>query len=207
MKLLYPCMLIVPNLNLIKMKFNEWFTQKLIVNRFPLPHEIEKSYVNYIINVSDEYIGSCYDAALKKGIKYFWFPMNECKGDIGLNSLYGAMQILFEAEKEGATVLLHCHAGVNRSPTIRDAYYFLRSGKHREYEPFDEETEERLNEFFLDGKPSNTKRNRLLENIEQGHLPAIKQLESFLGHCVTQFKKEETHRGGGLDWCKIQAKI
>jgi hypothetical protein len=36
--------------------------------------------------------------------------MNECVGDIGLNSIYGALQILYIAEKENATVLLHCHA-------------------------------------------------------------------------------------------------
>lgn len=189
------------------MKFNEWFISRLIVNRFPLPAEILKADYKYIINVSDEHISYCHDAAMEAGIKYFWFPMNECTGDIGLNSLYAALQILWQAEQEKAKVLLHCHAGVNRSPTVRDAYYFLRTKKHREVIVFDEEAEERLAEWLNIGKSINGKNNRLLENIEQGHLPSIRKLESFLVHCETQFKKEETHRGGGLDWCKLKAEI
>jgi hypothetical protein len=188
------------------MKFNEWFTRKLTVDRFPLPHEIEKSNYQYIINVSDEYISYCHNAAMSSFRKYFWFPMNECIGDIGLNSLFGALQILWIAEHENASVLLHCHAGANRSPTVRDAYYFLRTKKHRENIQFDEEIEERLSEF-LGGTPMNGKNNRLIDNIEQGHLPSIRKMESFLGYCETQFQKEETHRGGAIDWCKNKSKM
>lgn len=190
-----------------QVKFSDWFKTKLIVNRYPLPHEIEKCNYDYIINVSDEYISSCHEAILLKQIKYFWFPMNECRGDMGLNSLYAAMQILWIAEENSEKVLLHCHAGVNRSPTVRDAYYYLRTGKHREFIQIDEESEDRLNEFFLEGKPSNSKQNRLLDNINKGYLPSIRQLENFLQNCSTHFQKEETMRGGGLDWCKIKSNI
>lgn len=163
------------------MKFNEWFNSKLKVGRFPLPKEITDSKYDYIINVSDEYISYCFEAAMKSDKKYFWFPMNECIGDIGLNSIYGALQILYIAEKENANVLLHCHAGANRSPTVRDIYYFMRTGKH----------------LILESK-----NNRFIDNVESGHLPAIRQMEAFLNCCKIQFEKEETMRGGGIDTCK-----
>lgn len=189
------------------MKFNEWFLSKLIVNRYPLPGEILKGHYKYIINVSDEYISYCYDAAMEMGIKYFWFPMNECTSEIGLNSIYVALQILYKAEQEQAMVLLHCHAGANRSPSVRDAYYYMRTKKHREMVMFDEEDEERTSEFLNIGKPINGKNNRLLTNISAGHLPAIIKMEKFLDQCAIQFEKEETHRGGGLDACKLKANI
>jgi hypothetical protein len=53
------------------MKFNEWFNSKFKVGRFPLPSEITNSKYDYIINVSDEYISYCFDAAMKSGKKYF----------------------------------------------------------------------------------------------------------------------------------------
>jgi len=189
------------------MKFNDWFTTRLIVNKFPLPSEILKAHYDYIINVSDEYSGECHDTAMERGIKYFWFPMNERVGDMGLNSLYAALKIIWQVEQEGASVLLHCHAGVNRSPTVRDAYYFLRTKKHREEIVFDEEIEERLTEWLNLGKSINGKNNMLLENIRKGHLPSINKMESFLRHCEVQFKKEETDNSGGLDKCKGNAGI
>lgn len=186
------------------MKFKEWFKYKLEVNRYPMPCEIKKTKFDYIVNVSDEYIPSCLIAAQNEGVKYFWLPMNECMGEMGLNSLYGALQILWIAEQENARVLLHCHAGANRSPTVRDAYYFLRTKSHLNPVIFDSEEERRLDEF-VGGKRSNN--NRLLDNIEQGHLPAIKKLESFIGLCETQFKKDDSMRGGGIDYCKHKAQL
>lgn len=169
------------------MKFNEWFNSKLKVGRFPLSNEIINSKHDYFINVSDEYISYCFDAAMKSNKKYFWFPMNECIGDIGLNSIYGALQILYIAESENKSVYLHCHAGANRSPTVKAAYYFMRTGNH-----------------FVDDNYASSKNNRLIDNVNNGHLPAIFQLESFLNCCKIQFEKEETMRGGGIDTCKLK---
>lgn len=118
------------------MKKNEndpkkWFKENLRVTGFPTPEGITKSDFDYIINVSDEFKPDCHLAATKCGKKYFWFPMNECTDNIGVNSIYGALQILWLAEKENAKVNLHCHAGVNRSVTVADAYYFMRTEEHR----------------------------------------------------------------------------
>lgn len=81
------------------MNFKEWFESKLIVGRYPLPTEIQKSNYDVIINVSDEYIFSCHAAAQRVSILYYWFPMNECTS-IGMESIYGAMQILRIAENQ-----------------------------------------------------------------------------------------------------------
>jgi len=187
--------------------FKTWFSNNLVVNRYPLPGEITLKKYDYIINVSDEYISHCHTAATNVNTKYFWFPMNECCGDMGLNSLYGAMQILWNAELENAKVLVHCHAGANRSPMIREAYYFLRTGGHFDGFEFDEELEERLNEFFNDGKPFKVQYSRLKANCEGGHLPPLEKTEKFLKFCSEMFQKEETRRGGCLDSCKLKSEI
>ena len=48
-----------------------------------------------------------------------------------LENIFGALSILWEAEKNYHTVFMHCMAGRNRSVTIADCYYFIRQGKHR----------------------------------------------------------------------------
>jgi len=176
------------------MKFSEWFKLKLHINRFPLPSEIIESKYDYIINVSDEFIPDCHLAAIKRGIKYFWFPLSETNGDMGMNSIYGALQILFIAEQENATVLLHCHAGANRSPTVANAYYFMRTKTHNTTS--NDDSDDLLNEWLGIKSKSN---NRLFDNIQSGHLPAIRKLESFLIKCEMQFNKDDAMRGGGLD--------
>ena len=165
-----------------KVKFKDWFSNKLIVSRFPLPSEIEKSDCEVFINVSDEYITSCHIVANRVGKSYFWFPMNECTKEIGLNSIYGALQIMYNAELENKKVYLHCHAGVNRSPTVMECYYFMRTG------------------HFLELKNS-----RLQTNIEFGHLPCIKSIKEFLKQCQDSFNKDETMRGGQLDSIKLKS--
>jgi len=163
-------------------KFKEWFEQDLKISRFPLPYEIEKSNIDVYINVSDEYISSCHISANQSGKMYFWFPLNECTSDIGLNSIYACMQIMYNAEIENKSVLLHCHAGVNRSPTIKELYYLMRTGN------------------FLECKNS-----RLKSNIEQGHLPCVSKLKTFLSEVQKTLLKEETMRGGCLDSCKLKS--
>lgn len=164
--------------------FKNWFENKLVVSRYPTPKEVEDSDFNCFINVSDEYIQGCYDAAINSGKRYFWFPMNECTSDMGVNSIYAALQILFENEKNNNKVYLHCHAGVNRSPTVKECYYFMRTGN------------------FLD-----TERPRLIENIEAGCLPSINKMKRFINEAQKTFKEDEAYRGGGLDNSKLKSSI
>src|ERR1035437_7396273 len=176
--------------------FTNWFNTKLKVACYPMPTEITNSDYEYYINVSDEYIPSCAIAAMQSSKQYFWFPMNEVSGDMGLDSLYAALQILWIAEEQNAKVYLHCHAGANRSPTVADAYFFLRTKKHRGRKEVDGI---KIN-FGMDKVEENQSiNNRLLENIENGNLPAKKILERFFGKCETAFGKEIASKGGMLD--------
>jgi hypothetical protein len=192
------------------MKFQDWFDTKLKVTRYPLPEEIKKSEVKYVINVSCEYISSCQKVCMDNGIKYFWFPMDEISGDIGVNSIFGALQILWIAEKEKASVLLHCHAGANRSPTVMEAYYFMRTKKHLVRET-KAETKEFLKKMFPDFKPSDFKNNRLLNNIDMGHLPSKFKMETFLKKAEEWFLKQDWQDDfkteSGLNTIKFETRI
>jgi len=116
--------------------------------------------------------------------------MNELTSNIGINSIYGALQILWLAEKENAKVNLHCHAGVNRSVTCADAYYFLRTGTHRIRKP-----DPRWEGYGYFGK---AERNRLMYNCE-GHLMGLDKMEEFIKICATTFAQEDGKRGFFLD--------
>ena len=173
------------------MKFQEWFDKKLKVSRYPMPDEIKKSGAKYVINVSCEYISSCQKVCMDNGIKYFWFPMDEVSGDIGLNSIFGALQILWIAEQEKANVILHCHAGANRSPTVMEAYYFMRTKKHYVREE-SQESKERFKKMFIGSENFDfNNNNRLLNNIEAGNLPSKNKMELFLKKTEEWFLKQD----------------
>lgn len=135
------------------MKFQQWFNDKLVVGKMPdETFDIDK--YDYMINVSDEYMP--YRPNLS-----FWFPMNECKRDIGLNSIYGALTILKKACSQNRSVYLHCHAGINRSQTVRCALYYMMTGSHYD------------NKY---GAYTNV----LFRNCAYGYLPNIVEMEKFL---------------------------
>lgn len=140
--------------------------------------------------IACKYISSCQKTCMENGIKYFWFPMDEVSGDIGLNSIFGALQILWIAEQEKARVILHCHAGANRSPTVMEAYYFMRTKKHLIRE-LTEDKKESILKMFPDTDLSIFKNNRLLNNIEAGHLPSKNKMESFLKKTEEWFLKQD----------------
>jgi len=185
-------------------KFNDWFEQNLKVGRFPVPTEIERGNFKYIINVSDEYIPDCYTAAMNTGKKYFWFPINEMSSEIGLNSIYAALQIIHIAEQEQATVYLHCHAGVNRSVTVADAYFYMRTGKHRLIK---KENDIKISIAVEPQEEDELINNRLLNNINDGLLPAKRKMETFLKSCLPVFESDISYRGGQLDKIKLTSRI
>lgn len=168
-------------------KFETWFHSKLDVHSFP---KINNMFFNprryqYVINVSDEYYPVIDEDILEKGIRTFWFPMNEAKSDAGLNSIYGAMVILYQAYENDAAVYLHCHAGSNRSPVVQAAFYYMMTYTH--YEDF--------NSGFI---------NMLARMCARGFLPELHKMEKFLiclREQLDKFKGEPM--GGTLDNCKI----
>lgn len=86
----------------------DWIEEKLKIGGFPIKvnFTFNPDEFDYIINVSDEFYVNIHNS------KTFWFPMNEVTNDMGINSLYGALYIMFIAEKENKSVYLHCHAGI-----------------------------------------------------------------------------------------------
>ena len=165
-------------------KFKEWYEKNLTVGAFPIKvnTNILPFMYDVIINVSDEFYPDVENKLHLHGCKTYWFPMNECKRDVGLNSIYGAMVILHEAEMQNKTVYLYCHAGPNRSPTVKAAYHYMRTGEHIK--------EERGG--YL---------NRLLANCGRGYLPPKAEMESFLS--AVQKRITKGMDGGTLDMCKI----
>jgi hypothetical protein len=57
----------------------------------------------------------------------YYFPMGESGELMGLNSIFGALQVLHQIYTWNPEwkVLLHCQAGKNRSPTIKSTFRYL----------------------------------------------------------------------------------
>lgn len=145
---------------------SEWYNNKLVVGKSLNLEELQLGIFDCVINVSDEIPQWVFKTRPSiMGFKYFWFPMNESKRDIGLNCLLGALKILYEQEARNYKVYLHCHAGKNRSQSVAQAYYFMRNGKH----------EKGLRE---DPKWD----NELIRACSRGYLPPKKELESLLSN-------------------------
>jgi hypothetical protein len=168
------------------MKFKDWFERKLTVGSFPFMNNehINAFDYDYVINVSDEFHPEHHIPLIVAGCKTFWFPMNECRRDIGLNSIYGALCILWLAEKENKHVYLHCHAGVNRSQCVKAAYYYMRTG-----------------EQFVSERISHI--NMMVASCNRGYLPPKAEMEKFLTMLGKQLEAGNM-MGGLLDECKIE---
>lgn len=182
------------------MKFKEWFETKLTVGSYPYINNsrFESKEFDYCINVSDEFYVNI-DASINElGCKTHWFPMNECKKDNGLNSIYGAMVILLHAERNNKRVYLHCHAGIHRSQLVKCAYYYMRTGQH---------LDNKFGSFI----------NQLIADCTRGYLPPKNETESFLSYLGEKLKNETfnvntdskilivSSFGGTLDDCKINS--
>lgn len=166
------------------MKFAEWFNNNLTVGAFPYRQntKFDASLYDIVINVSDEWYLDTEMQLRETFINTYWFPMNECKRDIGLNSIYGAMVILSHAEKRNLRVYLHCHAGVNRSQIVRAAYYYMRTGQQLEQD----------RGGFI---------NMLVASCSRGYLPPKAEMELFLCKIANLIKSMQ---GGILDMAKVE---
>lgn len=173
------------------MNFKEWFEKKLTIGAFPIL--VNQNFINdykYVINVSDEYYPLIENAILYNHGKTFWFPMNERKRDIGLNSIFGAMIILSQAEKENASVYMHCHSGRNRSVLVKACYYYMRTGEQI-HDPSKDKN----------GKEDGKYRNRLHRASTRGYIPPMTEMEEFLNNIKNNLA-EKGMNDRILDDCK-----
>lgn len=173
----------------MKQRFSDWFNEKLLVRGYPIIEEIEVGgkYSQYevFVNVSDELYFDYATAIRQLGKDYYWFPMGENTKDMGINSMFGALQVLHSAYKANKHAFLHCHAGANRSPTVKSAFYFMITGEHEK-----------------DGRFTNT-----LKLNAGRHLPELPKIENWLHKCREAFDNPEKFIGGMYDWTLMESKI
>jgi hypothetical protein len=170
------------------MEFKDWFSSCVKVGGYPNHRELDPEgrlrAFEVFVNVSDEYNAELAERLVAEGHQSHWFPLGEAWG-LCLASIYGALYVMREAEKRGKRVYLHCHAGINRSQTVADCYYFMRTGEHRPRP-------------WVDGD----ERNALQRNIGNNVLPDTFTVEGWL----KQMNYAVTHpMGGWLDASREQA--
>lgn len=176
--------------------FQYWYKNKLAVTGYPVISEITaplgkyKGY-NVFINVSDEYWMDYHAAIWQEGKQAHWFPLGEMHNDIGLSSIYGALWVLYQAWERDLSVLIHCHAGINRSQTIRACFYYMMEQEHL---------------YINDVKTHVSRDNMLLYNCKK-HLPERVLIEKWLTAVKKAFENPDKYCGGMYDWTLREAEL
>lgn len=153
----------------MKNDFKNWFEKKLIISGYPNPKLVlfnNENRFNIIINVSDEfYLNDC-NYFVSKGINCYWFPLGQKSKNMGMVSIFGALQVLYKCFDADKSVLLHCRKGRNRSQVVKAAFFYMITKTHLE------------------------NRNMLLYNCRTNHLPAIEDVEKWLLRCKIAFDNQ-----------------
>ncbi len=124
------------------------------------PEMVDQCYCA-VINVSDS-VCATFDYQ-RADIPSFWFPVNEIE-HWGYSPFFGALKVVNEYYYEyDKPVLLHCHAGANRSPSV--GYAILLAKGYTPQEAEESIQYEELSKVFQ-------------RNIERNHIP--KNIVEFL---------------------------
>ena len=152
-------------------------TPKNADNTLSVAPDLASKYYCAVVNVSDSQCAT-FDYQ-KAGIPSFWFPINEI-AYWGHSPFFGTLWVVNEYFRGDNPILIHCHAGANRSPSI--AYAILRA---KGYTP--KEAEQSLN---YDEMSQVFKRNiemkRIPKNIIQFLIEADKDATSSLRYCLSK---------------------
>lgn len=129
-------------------------TPKGLDNILSVQPEIASQYYCAVINVADSQCAT-FDYQ-RAGVPSFWFPINEI-GQWGHSPFLGSLRVVNEYYKEaGKPVLIHCHAGANRSPSV--AYAILLAKGYTPQEAEESLKYENMSEIFV-------------RNVERKHIP------------------------------------
>jgi len=172
--------------------FEKWASKHLFIQKHPALNQMKDSWwldYDIVLNVSDLLDFELDQKLTAEGRQTFWFPLGESYG-MPLENIYGAIHVLWQAEKRNSKVLLHCKAGQNRSVCVADCYYFLRTGEHRE---------DLQQSFTTYGK---NKYNQLIQNINDNQLPGIFRMGRFLESCRESLEKPSSTI---IDWLKKES--
>lgn len=172
----------------------KFISENIIIDRFPVSSELQEGgkhgNCQVVINVSDEFYLGNSEQVMKAGKLNYYFPMGEDCENMGLHSIYGALQVLHSIYTWNPEwkVLLHCQDGKNRSPTVKSAFYYMMMNAH----PM---------EVTHEGDVDMARMyNRLIYNCEKGHLHPLADMELFLRKCKFAFDNPEGFLGGMYDW-------
>ncbi len=191
----------VKNKNEIK-DFKLWWKNNLTIGKMvetdnlaTLPQEIKT-----IINVCDFSSLKHSETCLNLSIKYFWFPMSELKKDIGINSIYAALRILYDCYKQNEFVYLHCWSGCNRSQLVSACFYWMMTGEDLERPTYGARNDQDTDNLI----PAQYK-NRLHYNCIRGTIPPEKEMKEFLLYLKGVFENGYFETKIGLiDHCKAK---
>ena len=89
-------------------------TPKGLDNILSVQPDVAASFYSAVINVSDSPCAS-FDYQMK--LPSFWFPIHEIE-PWGYTSFLATLRVVNEYYKGDKPILIHCHAGANRSPSV-----------------------------------------------------------------------------------------
>lgn len=140
----------------------EWFVKNIRVRSNLSVSDIENKWIMMdalcVINVSSNFNKEVYTRLQEQGIRYFWFPMSELNGDMGLHSIYGALCILRTFVESKVPCIIHCFGGNNRSVVIYESLYYL----------------------CFASWPKDAEGSVVFKNCQNGHLPSLNCYEDFI---------------------------
>jgi hypothetical protein len=128
-------------------------TPKGLDNVLSVKPELAGGFYCAVVNVSDSPCAT-FDYQ-KAGVPSFWFPINEI-GQWTHAPFYGTLRVVNEYFKGDKPVLIHCHAGANRSPSV--AFAVLLAKGYTAEEAEESLGYESLTQVFI-------------RNIERKHVP------------------------------------
>lgn len=136
---------------------------KITVRPFLKLSDVSNPYIfgetKHVISMCAHREPEVIDLIQSKGANFDWFPTDEEPMDQDM--ILKAVAKLFEYDRDGSPIIVHCLGGNNRSRTVVEAYHFAKTGTHLEDE--------------YKGYP-----NHLLYNCGEGFLPPIKEMEELL---------------------------